>query len=457
MPRKKYCTNCGTTRESYYERYDCGSDYQCWYCERYTLEEREVQTIQAVWSACGQRIEPYASGSHYCQASGCYRRIYEGNYCSEHRSSSSLNWGYSFSSSGSTCQAEGCSRLTTSSQNYCQPCQQTQNLIRKLGERMNIEQVKDAEEFSAWWNNNLATVVNGESYFSIWLIVYDDREEENEFNRIKKYPTSSNHYGLSNAKNQAFILRGNLNGDNPILYVHPKANSYASFDEIMGSSYQPYVVEFNVPHKMEQIGVTWFDRPPDNEIYEITFPDDIDKTLKPLDVIWIGMEKGLVDFCHVGVYLGEGWVCHFSKAKKGVRIEKIDDFAKDATGSKVIGYRSIIPFGHYKLIAGNIAWAERNYQENNYNLSNINCEHVANEIKYRINFSSQMSKESLKADHKFLNNFAGTTNNGKTSINLANEISQTNYKLGSQSTSWQAQQIERRFANSLIPKTTKWL
>jgi hypothetical protein len=72
----------------------------------------------------------------------------------------------------------------------------------------------------------------------------------------------------------------------------------------------------------------------------------------------------------------------------------------------VIGYRSIIPFAHCKLIAGNIAWAERNYQENNYDLANINCEHVANEIKYRINFSSQMSKESLKADHEFLGKYS---------------------------------------------------
>ena len=73
MPRKKYCIHCGTARESYYERYDYGSDDQCWYCERYTLEEREFQTLQN------------------CQASGCHSRIYEGNYCSEHRSSSSLN------------------------------------------------------------------------------------------------------------------------------------------------------------------------------------------------------------------------------------------------------------------------------------------------------------------------------------------------------------------------------
>jgi hypothetical protein len=36
----------------------------------------------------------------------------------------------------------------------------------------------------------------------------------------------------------------------------------------------------------------------------------------------VGMEKEFIDFCHVGIYLGEGWVCHFSKAKKRVRIEK---------------------------------------------------------------------------------------------------------------------------------------
>jgi hypothetical protein len=60
---------------------------------------------------------------------------------------------------------------------------------------------------------------------------------------------------------------------------------------------------------------------------------------------------------------------------------------------------------------------------------------VANEIKYRINFSSQMSKESLKADHEFLGKYSWKTNSGKSSINLANEVSQTNSKLGSDSTS----------------------
>jgi len=53
--------------------------------------EPQIQTLQMLSTACGQRLEPYASGSHYCQSSGCHARIYEGNYCSEHRSSSSLN------------------------------------------------------------------------------------------------------------------------------------------------------------------------------------------------------------------------------------------------------------------------------------------------------------------------------------------------------------------------------
>jgi hypothetical protein len=36
---------------------------------------------------------------------------------------------------------------------------------------------------------------------------------------------------------------------------------------------------------------------------------------------------------------------------------------------------------------------------------------------------------------------------------LANEINQANYKLSKDSNSWQAQQVERRFTNSLAPKT----
>jgi len=78
-----------------------GSDDQCISCARYTLTSsgparpttpEGVIKLSALNIACGQRIEPYSSETHYCQASGCYRRIYEANYCSEHRpTSSSIN------------------------------------------------------------------------------------------------------------------------------------------------------------------------------------------------------------------------------------------------------------------------------------------------------------------------------------------------------------------------------
>jgi hypothetical protein len=43
-----------------------------------------------------------------------------------------------------------------------------------------------------------------------------------------------------------------LKGDNPILYIHPKANSYASFGEIV-NDYSGFIVKINnLPVEMKE-------------------------------------------------------------------------------------------------------------------------------------------------------------------------------------------------------------
>jgi hypothetical protein len=465
----KYCTNCSTQRESRYEKYGYGSDRQCWYCEKWSLEgEFLTQTLDMVAIACGQRLEPYASGSHYCHSSGCHARIYERNYCSEHRPSSSLNWGYSFSSSASICQAEGCSRqATSSSQSYCQPCQQMQSLIRRVENKTSIRQVKDAEEFSAWWNNNLATVINGDGSFTIWLLVYDDKES-----RIRDFQTSSNHYGLSNAKSQAFQLRGDLNGDNPILYVHPKANSYVNFDEMV-SDYGKFVVRINM-HYDERSEKGSYKEPLSGwQTYDKITRVPNPSSLKPLDVVWVEKSTSGERFYHVGVYLGNRQVCHYSGSDKKqyearIEITSWDKFVENCLdwGGETFAYRAVIPFKHYKQIAQQIGWAQaNNYGYRQYCLANNNCEHKANSFVFGINYSKQVGKRPSDSINKCGKGWrtdcnggckSGISNNSKGStIRLSDEIAQTNNQLGKYD-GWNAQQIENS-ARTSVPIKKSWL
>jgi len=139
----------------------------------------------------------------------------------------------------------------------------------------------------------LATVINGDGSFTIWLLVYDDKES-----KIRDFQTSSNHYGLSNAKSQAFTLRNNLNGDNPILYVHPKANTYANFREIINHySDNACVKKIYVPYEVIEVEQTWVRKtlrltinggPVEEDVYETIKKIDLRNPefyLKPLDIV----------------------------------------------------------------------------------------------------------------------------------------------------------------------------
>lgn len=460
----KYCTNCQTERESRYERYGSGSDSQCWYCDRYTLAEAVYKPIVSNTISCGQRASTYSSGTNYCQYSGCFTQsnIING-YCSAHSSQrSSTGWGYSYSSSGSICQAEDCSRRTSlSSENYCQVCKPIQALNRQVESRTNISSpVKDTVEFATWWNNNLATVVNGNSSFTIYLLVYDGSSG------IKPFQSSLNSYNLSNAKSQASTSRTNLNGNNPILYIHPKANSYGRFEDIVNhNSYNnAFVVKVDL----------W--------------------NAKPLDVIKVEKKDKAygIPFYHVGVYLGNNQVCHvydYAEEKwMEPRITGISTFLGDTSTTRTTGspevYHPVIPFKHYKKIAQQIDWAESSkFRRGNYDLFNRNCEHFANMCVYGIDYSEQIGKLEADGLSHFLAKYGKdknmfvqivlkpwwwkgiidvieahkrTSNNGKGStINLANEIVETNSRLGERN-DYQAQQLERTYRDS-VPAKVSWL
>ena len=114
---------------------------------------------------------------------------------------------------------------------------------------------------------------------------------------------------------------------NPILVVHPQADSYTSFSNIV--SY-PYVkIDLNA-----------------------SLSD-----FQPLDIAWV--EKGL--YHHVGVYIGNGEIVHVignpfpSKEDylKGVRKTGWSTFFEGQT-QYLYRYHPIIPFKDYKQIIGQL-------------------------------------------------------------------------------------------------------
>lgn len=79
---------------------------------------------------------------------------------------------------------------------------------------------------------------------------------------VKKFETSFNNCNLNDAKNKASTLRINLNGENPILYIHPSANSYTSFSDVIK---EPYVLRVELPPEIKTTIETSFS-PPDNSL-----------------------------------------------------------------------------------------------------------------------------------------------------------------------------------------------
>jgi hypothetical protein len=149
------------------------------------------------------------------------------------------------------------------------------------------------------------------------LLVYD------ESSGIKPFQSSSESYNLSSAKSQASTLRSNLNGNNPILYIHPKANSYASFGEII-NEYSDYIKKIHLPYSTENRSETSSYKDPFDGRQSYTtekivrvankYPENY---LKPLDIVWVAKSTVGKDYYHVGVYLGRNnHVCHYSGEDK---------------------------------------------------------------------------------------------------------------------------------------------
>ena len=121
---------------------------------------------------------------------------------------------------------------------------------------------------------------------------------------------------------------------------------------------------------------------------------EADNYLRPFDIIEIS--RGA--YRHYAIYLGKGYICHFSGDKVGssgsgsMKVEKstLRNLFEGDTHRSIKIIRRVVKFKSKDKIIENIARAiASEYGKNQYDLFENNCEHFANMISLEINYSGQ--------------------------------------------------------------------
>jgi len=458
---------CGTREGVNSENYCSAHQYRCNGCQvrvRWINNEDYCSEHQYKCGSCEKRTDKeYCSQHTYkCYVNNdypsfaCSERLAESNsYCSNHRRACKYYFPYHCrerlplnKSVCDLCQTsdlclKGCGRRIAKYTTYCSLHREEDELKGLIKQRTNLPGlIYQVERLNLWWSKeNVATIItiNGNSYW-VFLGVID--RKPNAYGRVENneifiYPTNHNdskwgiyprkeHNSLAYAQSEAQWLKEKLNGDNPILVIHPLANDWTSFTNIVC---EPYVRIDNVV--LEGIASI------------IDF--------KPLDIAWIRRSALGNDFYHVGVYLGNGELCHIAGGGslnpdlRGVRKCGWDEFLKD--GGPLHRYHPIIPFKHYEDVINQIGWAMFNYfRDGQYCLSSRNCEHFANMLVYGINYSKQVDEKRTRCWMACPYAHICNTNNSKGStICLRNEIKETNNLLEKKSSGSEFIKINERY------------
>lgn len=445
-----YCfahkNECGTcrVRTSWEYCYEHSNQCKCLTCETRTNKEYCSQHTYKCYVndgypfklysfSCSERVAEshrYCS-NHYqvCENFRCPNRI----SCSKSRCDACVNT--------DLCLNKDCGTRITKYTTYCSSCKEKDQLKDLVKQRTNLPGlIHEVARFKTWWSNeNVATIItiNGDSYW-VFLGVIDRKPNSTgkvQNNEIFVFPTTTadenkwgiyprkKHDSLYSVQSEASWLRTKLNGDNPILCIHP----YSSYSQFYFDAFvrEPYVIKEQIGTSTnvlnEAIGPVSYLSPV--QVYSGTTPRDLDNYFKPLDIVWVKCFESWsgARFYHVGIVLGKNRIVHFSRESKGVRETDWEGFLKDTT-KKIIRYHPIIPFKHYQDVIRHLRWAlERNFREDNYDLFNRNCEHFGNMIVLGINFSKQIYDRPFGA---------GLGNNNKGAICLSNEIRESNHLLG---------------------------
>lgn len=263
-----------------------------------------------------------------------------------------------------------------------------ENLLKK-----NVDISGEIEEivpFETWFNPNCATVVTEDKNASsshphfVWLVVYEPKENGIS-ETISSIKTNSHWNIFLGAKKGAKELRERLeNSSNPILDIYPNSSGGSYFSSIVTS---PYVINNQVGKSTKNVDIPLF-----YVNYHSSIPSDLDRHFKPLDIVWVKCVDKWIGkrFYHVGVYVGNDTIFHFSAENDAVERTSWSGFLNNTT-RKIIRYHPVVPFKNYKDIIEQLVWAKDNdFRKGNYNLPNRNCEHLANMAVLGINFSQQI-------------------------------------------------------------------
>jgi len=262
--------------------------------------------------------------------------------------------------------SESCKAFLCSEQNYLDDyCSYHQRCLTKFKEKKNISNsdIQRIETFETWFNGNCGyVVINQSSSFSIWLVIYEPaiRNMSENFS-LREYKFRSNNIDLSRVLNWAKKFKKILQEDNfdldLLVSILTFRDDYISFDEMLLNC--DIVVKKNIPQKwVERHGP--FLAP---GYIDVKVPiDNIDEYAKIFDILKVNN----ADCQHVGIYMGNNYVCHFSKQRNGTYVDKWEDFKKmdgfegniDSVEATI--YHQIIPFKNYKKITQQIAWAVEN-------------------------------------------------------------------------------------------------
>lgn len=211
-----------------------------------------------------------------------------------------------------------CHAVISSNRVFCSSNCENIKLKSLVGERI-VGDIQEVFRFYTWWSkDNIATIItHWNSSYWVFLGVIDRKPnniEKFQGKEIFIFPTNPtcNYWGehsrkqhnyLSDARNEARWLTKELTREygkyheNPILCIHLLANNWTSFSSLC----QPYVIK------------DW----------NASISD-----FKPLDIAWVEKRWGMVEYYHVGVYLGNGKVCHLGEDNDGVKITDWDNFLK---------------------------------------------------------------------------------------------------------------------------------
>lgn len=295
-------------------------------------------------------------------------------------------------------------------------------LIRKIEDNTNIRNIHKVITFEPSWNPNCVLVIHNYPYI-ISLVVYEPSKREMKSN-VKVFQRE--HWGsydyLTDAERKVGEIQSKLCSDNPILAVYSPHEYKSIVNYILK---EPEVIQEDLPCEINT-SYEWDGWTTTQEITGVSYTREPSNYLSPLDIVKVNMREFInVPYYHVGIYLGNNLVCHYSKEQKGTKIDSWEDFLKGgeewvedhvhgllfSSPHGLYRYHPIIPFKHRSKIARQIAWsADTNFRRNEYSLFNKNCEHFANMINYGIEHSEQAESDR--------------------SIILENEINRTNGRLG---------------------------